>query len=121
MMIDVGKIITLDDDTNYLVTEKVEHEENLYFRSIELTKENNLSENILIFKAVNEDGQLIVEDVPEGELYETLVDLFDDYIIKATEDAINVEEAEILKEEQALSLEEAQVKSELEILENESN
>ena len=72
----VDSVITLDNDLNCLLLEKVTHENSNYFLSVILTEENEPSDEYVIFKEIIEGEDKYVEKVEDKELLSELLKLF---------------------------------------------
>ena len=72
----VDSVITLENDVNCLLLEKVTHNSDNYFLSVVLNDEEEPSDEYVIFKEITEDGQSFVEKVEQGDLLAELVQKF---------------------------------------------
>ncbi len=72
----VDSVITLENDVNCLLLEKVTYNNDNYFLSVVLNEEEEPSDEYVIFKEINENGQGFVEKVENGDLLAELVTLF---------------------------------------------
>ena len=78
----VDSVITLENDVNCLLLEIVTHNNDNYFLSVVLDEEEEPSDEYVIFKEINEDGQGFVEKVGDGELLAELVKEFTNSVAK---------------------------------------
>lgn len=72
----VDSVITLENDVNCLLLEKVSYENENYFLAVVLTLDEEPSNNYVIFKEIIEDGENFVEKVEDVKLLKTLLGLF---------------------------------------------
>ena len=78
----VDSVITLENDVNCLLLEKVTYNNDNYFLSVVLNEEEEPSDEYVIFKEINEDGQGFVEKVEDGELLTELIKEFTNSVAK---------------------------------------
>ena len=64
----VDSVITLENDVNCLLLEKVNYENNNYFLSVVLNQDEEPSDEYVIFKEILEDNETFVEKVVDPEL-----------------------------------------------------
>ena len=87
----VDSVITLENDVNCLLLEKVNYENDNYFLAVVLTIDEEPSSNYVIFKEIIEDNENYVEKVEDVSLLRTLLGLFTvnvDELIKCLPDEI---------------------------------
>ena len=72
----VDSVITLENDVNCLLLEKVEYENNNYFMAVVLNEEEEPSDEYVIFKEIIENNENYVEKVDDAELFSSLIQLF---------------------------------------------
>mgnify|MGYP004612500235 CR=1 FL=1 len=87
----VDSVITLENDVNCLLLEKVNYENDNYFLAVVLTIDEEPSNNYVIFKEIIEDNENYVEKVEDVSLLRTLLGLFTvnvDELIKCLPDEI---------------------------------
>ena len=78
----VDSVITLENDVNCLLLEKVTYNNDNYFLSVVLNEEEEPSDEYVIFKEINEDVQGFVEKVEDGELLTELIKEFTNSVAK---------------------------------------
>lgn len=78
----VDSVITLENDVNCLLLEKVTYNNDNYFLSVVLNEEEEPSDEYVIFKEINEDDQGFVEKVEDGELLAELIKEFTNSVAK---------------------------------------
>ena len=87
----VDSVITLENDVNCLLLEKVNYENDNYFLAVVLTIDEEPSNSYVIFKEIIEDNENYVEKVEDVSLLRTLLGLFTvnvDELIKCLPDEI---------------------------------
>lgn len=72
----VDSVITLENDVNCLLLEKVEYENNNYFMAVVLNEEEEPSDEYVIFKEIIENNENYVEKVEDAVLFSSLIQLF---------------------------------------------
>lgn len=72
----VDSVITLENDVNCLLLEKVNYENDNYFLAVVLTIDEEPSNNYVIFKEIIEDNENYIEKVEDVSLLRTLLGLF---------------------------------------------
>ena len=72
----VDSVITLENDVNCLLLEKVEYENNNYFMAVVLNEEEEPSDEYVIFKEIIENNENYDEKVEDAELFSSLIQLF---------------------------------------------
>ena len=81
----VDSVITLDNDVNCLLLEKVTHENENYFLSVVLNEDEEPSDEYVIFKEIIEDNENHVEAVADANLQAELIKLFTNEVGKLVE------------------------------------
>ena len=82
----VDSVITLDNDISCLLLEKVTYQDNNYFMSVVLTKDNEPSDEYIIFKEIIEGEDKYVEKIVDEELLNKLLELFTQSFNKMVEE-----------------------------------
>ena len=82
----VDSVITLEDDVNCLLLEKVTYNNDNYFLSVVLNEEEEPSDEYVVFKEINEDGQSFVEKVENAALLAELINLFTNNVAKLVQE-----------------------------------
>ena len=72
----VDSVITLDNDISCLLLEKVTYQNDNYFMSVVLTKDNEPSDEYVIFKEIIEGEDKYVEKIVDDTLLGELLRLF---------------------------------------------
>ena len=81
----VDSVITLDNDVNCLLLEKVNFETDNYFLSVVLNEDEEPSDEYVIFKEIIEDNENYVEAVADANLQTELIKLFTNEVGKLVE------------------------------------
>lgn len=71
-----NSVITLDNDRNCLLLEKVNFESENYFMTVYLNEDEEPTDEYIIFKEVIEDNEEYVEEVVDGRILSNLLELF---------------------------------------------
>lgn len=85
----VDSVITLDNDVNCLLLEKVNYENDNYFLSVILNEDEEPSDKYAIFKEIIENNENYVETVEDPNLQASLIELFTTKVGKLVEDLPN--------------------------------
>lgn len=72
----VDSVITLENDVNCLLLEKVNYLNDNYFIAVVLNEEEEPSDEYVIFKEIIENNENYVEKVEDMELLTKLVEMF---------------------------------------------
>lgn len=72
----IDSVITLENDVNCLLLEKVTYDGNNYFLSVVLNEEEEPSDESVIFKEITENNEKYVEKVEDADLLNELLSLF---------------------------------------------
>lgn len=68
----VEDVITLDNQKNYLLIEKIEYKKDNYFLGVEVNEEEIFYNHYKFFKEVYEDKELYVDEINDKELLKNL-------------------------------------------------
>ena len=79
-MIQLGNVVTLDNEKEYLILEEVEYENQRYVLTVRTENQENITDESMIFRVVNENGEEYLEDVDDKALCDTLTELFKDAV-----------------------------------------
>lgn len=71
-----NSVITLDNDKNYLLLEKVEFESRNFFMAVYLNEEEEPTDEYMIFEEILEDNEKYVEEVEDERILSNLLELF---------------------------------------------
>lgn len=78
----VDSVITLENDVNCLLLEKVNHKGDNYFLSVVLDEEEEPSSEYVVFKEIMENGEGFVEKVEDANLLAELIKEFTSNVSK---------------------------------------
>lgn len=78
----VDSVITLENDVNCLLLEKVTYQNDNYFLSVVLNEDEEPSDEYVIFKEINENGEGFVEKVEDANLLAILTKEFTNSVTK---------------------------------------
>ena len=78
----IDSVITLENDVNCLLLEKVTYDNNNYFLSVVLNEEEEPSDESVIFKEIIDNGESYVEKVEDSELLAVLIKEFTNSVVK---------------------------------------
>ncbi len=79
-MIEVGKIVTLDNNNEYLLLEQLQREGIRYIYAVRVKEEAIVTEEYLIFEAQKRNEEEYLMIVEDKVLYDELMDEFRDII-----------------------------------------
>lgn len=79
-MIDIGNIITLDNNEEYLVLEQIEEEGKKYIYTVKVLEDDKPSNDSLIFEVLVDTSGEYVRNIDDKELYDDLLDEFKDIV-----------------------------------------
>ena len=86
---EVDTVITLDNDVNCLLLEKINYNNNSYFLANILNEEEEPSDESIIFKEIIENDENYVEKVEDEALAHDLLKLFAESIEKSVDELPN--------------------------------
>ena len=92
-MIEVGNIVTLENNQEYLLLEECEKDGKKYIYAVRTLEDESLTDEYLVFEAIVQDGEEFLKVVEDQEAYEELIDEFKDII------ADKILSSDFLKEE----------------------
>ena len=72
----IDQIITLDDNTKYMIVDQGNYNGKCYFLTSKLDENDNLSSELSILEETIKDGENYVESVKEEKLFVALVEYF---------------------------------------------
>ncbi len=79
-MIEIGNIVTLENQKDYLLLEEVEYNGRRFVYAVRVLEDETPTNEYIIYEAINsEDGEYL-KDVNVKEEYDALVELFKDKI-----------------------------------------
>ena len=92
-MIEVGNIVTLENNQEYLLLEECVKDGKKYIYAVRTLEDESLTDEYLVFEAIVQDGEEFLKVVEDKEAYEDLIDEFKDII------ADKILSSDFLKEE----------------------
>lgn len=75
-MIEVGNIVTLENNQEYLLLEECEKEGKKYIYAVRTLEDESLTDEYLVFEAIVQDGEEFLKVVEDKDQYEDLIDEF---------------------------------------------
>ena len=77
MKLEINKIVTLGNNEEYLIIDKVEHEEKEYYYVAEINESGtDIKDNYKIVCATYKDGQIYLDEVLGEDKLKTILPLF---------------------------------------------
>ena len=74
MHIDVDSVITLDNNLNYLVLDKIDQDDETYYLTVRVDDNDELLDENVILKELNENGEkYVVKETNEDKIKELIV------------------------------------------------
>ncbi len=97
-MIEVGNIVTLENNQEYLILEELVKENVKYVYSVRVLEDETPTDEYLIFEAIIKNNEEFLKPVNNKELYDNLIEEFKDIVADKLingefEDDMNEEEA----------------------------
>ena len=86
---EIGKIITLDDDKDYLLLDQVELDDSKYLYTVEVDKEDMPNGNYHFFLLVEEDDGDYTEEIDDKDVIESITSIL---TVKYLNDSLNADE-----------------------------
>lgn len=79
-MIEVGNIVTLENDIEYLILEELEHDGRKFVYTVRTLEDETPTDEFIIYEAIKADDGEYLKDVDNKELYEELIEEFKDIV-----------------------------------------
>lgn len=79
-MIEVGNIVTLENNQEYLILEELTKEEHKYVYSVRVLEDETPTDEYLIFESIIRDNDEFLKPVNDKELYDNLIEDFKDIV-----------------------------------------
>lgn len=79
-MIEVGNIVTLENNQEYLILEELIKEEHKYVYSVRVLEDETPTDEYLIFESIIKDDGEFLKPVNDKELYDSLIEDFKDIV-----------------------------------------
>ena len=97
-MIEVGNIVTLENNVEYLILEELDHEGKKYVYTVRTLEDETPTDEFVIYEVIKVDDDSYLKDIDNKELYDELIDIVADKILSGDLDEM---EAMIDTEEEA--------------------
>jgi hypothetical protein len=75
-MIEIGNIITLENNMDFLIIEETIYDNNKYVLTVLTDKEDNILNKYMIFKVISKDEGFYLDPVKDNDLCKKLYELF---------------------------------------------
>lgn len=98
-MIEVGNIVTLENDVEYLILEELEHENKKYVYTVRTLEDETPTDEFVIYEVMDVEGESYLKDVDNKELYDELIEEFKDIVADKILNGDLDEMEEILEED----------------------
>ncbi len=79
-MIEVGNIVTLENNQEYLILEELTKEGHKYVYSVRVLEDETPTDEYLIFESIIRDNDEFLKPVNDKELYDSLIEDFKDIV-----------------------------------------
>lgn len=79
-MIEVGNIVTLENNQEYLILEELTENEHKYVYSVRVLEDETPTDEYLIFESIIRDNDEFLKPVNDKELYDNLIEEFKDIV-----------------------------------------
>lgn len=79
-MIEVGNIVTLENNQEYLILEELTDNEHKYVYSVRVLEDETPTDEYLIFESIIRDDDEFLKPVNDKELYDNLIEEFKDIV-----------------------------------------
>lgn len=97
-MIEVGNIVTLENDLEYLILEELTKDSKKYIYTVRTLKDETPTDEFLIFEVLsNADGEY-VKPIADKTLYDSLIEQFKDIV---ADKVLNGDYDELVSDEEA--------------------
>lgn len=96
-MIEVGNIVTLQNDLEYLILESMDYDEKKYVYAIRVLEDESFTDEYVIFEAFINGDEEYLKIVDDKKVYDELIEEFRDLI---AEKILNSDELDQLDQEE---------------------
>lgn len=79
-MIEVGNIVTLENDVEYLILEELTHEDKKYVYTVRTLEDETPTDEFVIYEVMDVEGDAYLKDIDNKELYDELIEEFKDIV-----------------------------------------
>lgn len=99
-MIEVGNIVTLENNVEYLILEELTREDNKkYVYTVRTLEDETPTDEFVIYEVMKVDNEDYLKDVDDKELYDELIEEFKDIVADKILNG-DLDEMEALSEEE---------------------
>lgn len=100
-MIEVGNIVTLENQKEYLLLETLEKEGKKYLYAVRVLEDETPTDEFLIFESIRTNDEDYMKVISDKTLYDELIEDFKDIVADKIEDGILDDDYEENEEEAA--------------------
>ena len=79
-MIEVGNIVTLENNVEYLILEELDHEGKKYVYTVRTLEDETPTDEFVIYEVIKVDDDSYLKDIDNKELYDELIEEFNDIV-----------------------------------------
>lgn len=79
-MIEVGNIVTLENNQEYLLLEELVHDSKKYVYSVRTLEDETPTDEFIIFEVVEIDNDSYLKNIEDKNLYDELIEEFRDIV-----------------------------------------
>lgn len=79
-MIEVGNIVTLENNVEYLILEELTHEDKKYVYTVRTLEDETPTDEFVIYEVMDVEGDSYLKDIDNKELYDELIEEFKDIV-----------------------------------------
>lgn len=79
-MIEVGNIVTLENNVEYLILEELNHEDKKYVYTVRTLEDETPTDEFVIYEVMESEGESYLKDINDKELYDELIEEFKDIV-----------------------------------------
>lgn len=79
-MIEVGNIVTLENNVEYLILEELDHEGKKYVYTVRTLEDETPTDEFVIYEVIKVDDDSYLKDIDNKELYDELIEEFKDIV-----------------------------------------
>ena len=79
-MIEVGNIVTLENDVEYLILEELTHEDKKYVYTVRTLEDETPTDEFVIYEVMDVEGDAYLKDIDNKELYDELIEEYKDIV-----------------------------------------
>ena len=79
-MIEVGNIVTLENNVEYLILEELDHEGKKYVYTVRTLEDETPTDEFVIYEVIKVDDDSYLKDIDNKELYDEFIEEFKDIV-----------------------------------------